>query len=119
MEEKQRNRSYKSRFVNNNDYDYNKIDSIQIADIEERTQELIEENYAAEPDISTDCEVFDKSELIEEETVVIVPDSDPNIEVYITSETWVNQFLFEPEGRVTTRVSQRNCAMLGLSYTTL
>ena len=68
------------------------INETFVADIEDRTRELFEENFDTEPDISTDCKVFDKSDLIEEETVDIVPDSDPDIAVYITSVSWVNQF---------------------------
>ena len=57
--------------------------SIFHLDIEDSTKEFFEDNHAFEPDIFIECEVLDVLEVTEEETVIVVPDFDPHISVYI------------------------------------
>ena len=67
------------------------------SDVDERTHELEENNYEFEADISTDCEVFESSKLIEEETVIMVTDSDPHLNIYIPFISQVKYKLKEIE----------------------
>ena len=46
-----------------------------------------------EPDTSAECELFDTLELIVEETVVIVTDADPHLNIYVSAQFEVSNML--------------------------
>ena len=52
---------------------------------------LKDENIDFEADLFIECEILHEAEEIEEETVVIVPDLDPHLNVYIPSEQEVGE----------------------------
>ena len=52
-----------------------------------------------EPDTSAECELFDTLELILEETVVIVIDADPHLNIYVSAQFDVsNSLVYVGEG---------------------
>ena len=57
----------------------------------DRTRRLEEDDFSLEPDTSTECELFDILELIVEETVVIVTDSDPHLNIYVSAQFEVSK----------------------------
>lgn len=54
--------------------------------VDDRTRRLEEEDFTLEPDTSAECELFDTLELILEETVVIVIDADPHLNIYVSAQ---------------------------------
>ena len=52
---------------------------------------LEDKNIDFEADLFIECEILHEAEEIEEETVVIVPDLDPHLNVYIPSEQEVGE----------------------------
>ena len=61
-------------------------------DVDDRTRLLEKDDFTLEPDTSTECELFDISELIVEETVVIVPDTDPHLNIYVSAQFEVTKW---------------------------
>ena len=55
-------------------------------DVDDRTRLLENDDFTLEPDTSTECELFDILELIVEETVVIVIDADPHLNIYVSAQ---------------------------------
>ena len=64
-------------------------------DLDDRTKMLEEENINFELDNFIKCEILDEAEEIEEETVVIVSDLYPHLNVYIPFELEVGQQIFD------------------------
>ena len=63
--------------------------------MDDRTKLLEEKNIDFEPDNFIKCEILDEAEEIEEETVVIVSDLYPHLNVYIPFELEVGQQIFD------------------------
>ena len=60
--------------------------------MEDRTRLLEDDNFTLEPDTFTECELFDiSSELIMEETVVIVTDANPHLNIYVSAQFEVSK----------------------------
>ena len=59
--------------------------------MEDRTRLLEEDDFTLEPDTSAECELFDTLELILEETVVIVTDANPHLNIYVSAQFEVSK----------------------------
>ena len=63
--------------------------------MDDRTKLLEDKNIDFEPDNFIECEILDEAEEIEEETLVIVCDLSPHLNVYIPFELEVGQQIFD------------------------
>ena len=87
--------------------------------VDDRTRRLEEADFALEPDSSTECELFDTLELIVEETVVIVTDSDPHLNIYVSAQFEVTKsevYVVGCRGRCQYEKSMQNSPIILLAF---
>ena len=85
----------------------------------DRTRRLEEDDFSLEPDTSTECELFDILELIVEETVVIVTDSDPHLNIYVSAQFEVTKsevYVVGCRGRCQYEKSMQNSPIILLAF---
>ena len=87
--------------------------------VDDRTRRLEEDDFSLEPDTSTECELFDILELIVEETVVIVTDSDPHLNIYVSAQFEVTKsevYVVGCRGRCQYEKSMQNSPIILLAF---